>query len=213
MSTTTLFVELIIIGLEVCLWLILGVNLIVGNSGWFANLTSKFGNNAVLATIIVLATAYLFGIVIDKIAHFLIGYERLDQLLQPKHYKDGSHLESLANWLRAWLEAKKIERKDHPRMIHARSLIRSGEMGGDILYARSKIRILRASVFNVPLITLLAAGQLCCHNRQYLLVLAIGVVLTGLVIFAYLYTQRLYNRRLRRFAEFLGEKKLVEGGK
>ncbi len=143
----------------------------------------------------------------DKVAHFLISYERLAWLLQPKHFEPGSRIQRYAQRLRAWLEADDIEDTDHPRMIHAYIMTQSGELGGDVLYARSKIRILRASVFNIPLITLFAARQLGHSYSLCLLVSTTGIVITGSIIITYLYTQRLYNRRLRRFERFLGEKR------
>jgi hypothetical protein len=206
MSTTTLFVELLIIGLEVCLWLILGLMVIVDDSSWLSHLAGKFSGNAVLSTIVVFAVAYLVGIVIDKIAHFLIGYERLLWLLRPEHFESGSLGQRYARRLSAWLAADDIEDRDHPRMIHAQIMSQSGELGGDILYARSKIRILRASVINVPLIALFAAyaaWELCDSYGLVVLVLTTGTIFAGFVIFTYLYTQRLYNRRLRRFKRFL----------
>lgn len=194
MSTTTLFVELLIIGLEVCLWLVMLVSLILGDASWLGELVNQFKGHPVPATISLLAGAYLFGIVFDKVAHFLIGYERLTELLEPERFE----------WLRTWLEAKKIETKDHPRMIHAKLMAKTGEMGGDLLYARSKIRILRASVINIPLITITAALLLRDHPAQWPVVAILGLIFSGLIMATYLYTQRLYNRRLRRFHEFLG---------
>lgn len=206
MSTTTLFVELLIIGLEVCLWLILGITVIVDDSSWISHVNGKFSGNAVISTIVVFAVAYLFGIVIDKIAHFLIGYERLLWLLRPEYFESGSLGQRYAQRLSGWLAADDIEDRDHPRMLHAQLMTQSGELGGDILYARSKIRILRASVINVPLIALFAAfagWELCDSYGLFVLVLTIGPIFTGFIIFTYLYTQRLYNRRLRRFKRFL----------
>lgn len=193
MSTTTLFVELLIIGLEVCLWLVMLVSLILRDASWLIVLIGRFKGYPVPATIFVLAGAYLLGIVLDKVAHFFIGYERLTELLEPERFER----------LRTWLEAKPLEDDDHPRMLHARLMVKTGEMGGDLLYARSKIRILRASVLNVPLITITAALLLRSHLDQWLLVSILGLIFSGLIIGTYLYTQRLYNRRLRRFKRFL----------
>lgn len=192
MSTTTLFVELLIIGLEVCVWLVMLVSLILGDSIWLTALAGRFKGYPVPATIFVLAGAYLFGIVLDKVAHFLIGYERLTELLKSKRFER----------LKQWLEAEKLEKEDHPRMIHAKLMVESEEMGGDLLYARSKIRILRASALNVPLITVTAALLLRGHPAQWLLISIAGLMFSGLVMVSYLYTQRLYNRRLRRFKHF-----------
>ena len=71
MSTTTLFVELLIIGLQACVWLLLVVCSTAGvNSIYF--LAAKFGNYATLAMALVFALAYVLGIFFDKLATWLI---------------------------------------------------------------------------------------------------------------------------------------------
>jgi hypothetical protein len=203
MSTTTLYIELLIIGFEVCIWLGLLISLVLKDScfAWLAELTGVFKDQSVLLLAAAFGVAYFFGIAVDKVARFCFGYDKLLALFQC------AKLERL----RIWLEAKDIEDETHPSMIYAQIMVNTSGVTGELLYGRSKVRILRASVLNVPLIAITAALFLrSSEMAKWWLALIVGLILTAIVAAIYLYTIHLYNRRLERFRHFMRKKKRAQ---
>jgi hypothetical protein len=73
----------------------------------------------------------------------------------------------------------------------------------DLLFVRSKIRILRASVITLPLITVTAwpflRNHYPCEVELRVLVFALGIVFSALAIWGYRYIWALYDNRLEHF--------------
>ena len=193
MSTTTLFVELLIIGLQACVWLFMVVYSTIGvNSILIA--AEKFGKFPALTTALVFALAYVLGIFFDKLAKWLIEESWIGRCLQS--YKD-----------RLEIRNKYIKRRDKNPKNYAYIMVRKGQPLTDLLYARSKGRILRASIINIPMITL--AAMLCMYTYltippkwiQISLIVTFvdGIVLTLLFSWLYAYNEALHQARLKLF--------------
>lgn len=80
MSITSIFVELLIIGLQAGIWLIaLGVCL--GGADWSIYIHTKYSSLLPLITLPAFATTYTLGIVLDRISDilflFFYGFEDL----------------------------------------------------------------------------------------------------------------------------------------
>ncbi|NIS83509.1 MAG: hypothetical protein GTO14_25675 [Anaerolineales bacterium] len=188
MNTTSLFVELLIIGFEVVVWLVLFLGAATGSLTWIACLFKTFKNFEVLLTALVFALAYFLGILVDKIAKWLMEESPPGKRLQK--YIDRS-----------------ISQPRPFQKMYADVMVQEGEPMSDLIYARSKVRILRASILNLPLIALfvgLFMEQISQPETwwQLWVIAGIGALLTGLTFFVYLYNQRLYRGRLRLFAKF-----------
>jgi hypothetical protein len=203
MNTTTLFVELLIIGFQTCFWLSFLISLAIEDHhfNWLVQLANDFGNQSLLVAVAVFGIAYTLGVAVDKVAHFLVDLKLLE------YFK--GRFESF----RRWLEANEdLEQDSNPRMMYAQIMSNTADMTGDVLYARSKVRILRASILNFLLITLTAAAFLAVNDvrvpwlndvRISWLVLVAGLLSTLLFALTYLFTIHLYNLRLRRFKYYL----------
>lgn len=160
MSTTTLFVEILIIGLEALVWLAMALSL-----RWdmypmldFLRINQAY---SVLITPFLLALAYILGIIIDRAA---------DSLYRPLRY---SHKKDLPATVRAM----------RLRIMHA-----SDGMAKFLEYQRSRLRIARATVLNL-LVTLVAAAFLLTGTgeagaRVLPLVIAGGAIALALSVYA-----------------------------
>ena len=192
MSTTTLFVELLIIGLEACVWLFLVVYSTIGVNSILI-VADKFGKNTTLTTALVFALAYVLGIFFDKLAKWLFEESWIERRLKP--YKD-----RLAK-RHSNTRGDKIPEK------YAYIMVRKGQPMTDLLYARSKVRILRASIINIPMITL--AAMFCMYTyltippKWIQISLAVtfvdGIVITFLFTWLYAYNEVLHQERLELF--------------
>ena len=193
MSTTTLFVELLIIGLQACVWLFLVVYSTIGVNSILI-VAEKFGKFPTLTTALVFALAYVLGIFFDKLAKWLIEESWFGHSLK-KFYKD-----RLAK-RHSNTRGDKIPEK------FAYIMVRKGQPMTDLLYARSKVRILRASIINIPMITL--AAMLCMYtylkiqSKWIQISLAVtfvdGIVITLLFTWLYAYNEVLHQERLELF--------------
>lgn len=192
MNTTSLFVELLIIGFEVVVWLALLLGTITGSMAWIRDLLKVFKDFAALLTALVFALAYFLGILVDKIAKWLVEDSGLGKRLQKAI-------------------ARSIPKPRHVHKDYARVMVREGEPMSDLIYARSKVRILRASIINVPLMALFS-GLLAWSKpgsdtwRPLLVAMGIGALLTGLTFFVYVYNLRLFLRRLQLFSKEVSRK-------
>ncbi|MGD8791064.1 MAG: hypothetical protein PVF47_00820 [Anaerolineae bacterium] len=188
MATTTFYVELLIIGFEVCTWLVL---LLASRLGirWLVALPTNLKDYALLVTLLTFGLAYLLGIIFDKVAHFLVGTHR-------------SYIQTLIG--RQTIRNVAKEKEDDVRQIYARVVTEEGQTTSQVLYGRTKVRILRASVLNVPLIALAAAIFFSSRvGLQWWPIVPAALVFWLMTVGTYLYTQRLYWARLLRFKKYL----------
>jgi len=132
MSTTTVFVELLIIGLESLVWLALLISSLFGLD-WVPTIVSTFEKADVFATIAVIGLAYIVGIVVDEIC---------DSLIEPwaKRIRDSVQNDT------------KLKMWDIQAYVFSHSEVATSQLG----YMRSRLRILRSSIFNIILVVVFA---------------------------------------------------------
>ncbi len=128
MSTTMLFAELLIVGLQAVVWMALLVGAFVGPQG-FRWVACVFRNAGVPTTIGVMAIGYVAGVILD---------EFYESLIDPwaKHLRDGCRENGIPEM---WA-------------VQAHVFVKSTTGTSQLEYMRSRIWIVRSSIFNFFLI-------------------------------------------------------------
>ncbi len=172
MSTTVIFVEILITGIQASIWIALLVFAIFG-AQWLPNLFVTAKDWVSLITVFVFAIWYSLGIVFDRVAGLIF-----DNFLKPKEL-----LLRLPGMTR-----EQEPDKDNRRMA---LLMRENGAATSLDYYMSRERITRATTFNTILITLAAlfflfrrCGELGCASPAGLI---FGVFITGVILFVLSY--------------------------
>lgn len=134
MSTTTLFVELLIVGLEACTWLTLLIGALFGFD-WLLAFVSAFEKAEAFTTAVLLCFAYLVGIVVEEVSDWLI-----------KPWASRIRIRALKQ------KTGQPESYDMQAYVYSHS----SEATKQLDYMRSRRRILRASIFNIAMISVFA---------------------------------------------------------
>ncbi|MFI5176486.1 MAG: hypothetical protein ACHQKY_16625 [Terriglobia bacterium] len=159
MTTTTLFVELVVIGLHSILWIGMVILAFVGfrNVPWEKLLTLNLALPG-------LAVTYVLGIVIDRLAD--LAFISRDHRLRKMH-----PLENLPPFL----------------TMRFHILSKSKDTYEQLEYTRSRLRIARAAILNFTLLTLsallfvwLRSGG--TRSLQYRLLASLGIVVVGFLL-------------------------------
>jgi len=131
MSTTLLFIELLIAGVQASVWIVLFL-LAFSGVGWLAQLRADvLADWSALLTVVYLSFTYATGIIIDRAA---------DRLFHAQYKKIGRRI-----------------LPDNPRSVPAMrfALTRENDpLNAHFEYTRTRMRIARASALNFGLITL-----------------------------------------------------------
>lgn len=128
MNATTLFLEILITGLEAFVWIGLFISAVFG-SQWVFKVMDMFNNAEVFLTTVILAFAYVIGIIIEELT---------DTLFEPWSYR---------------LKSSYINKESPPfydMQIYVSS--HGGKEDDQFHYMRSRRRILRVSAFNISII-------------------------------------------------------------
>ncbi len=170
MNTTALFAEILVVGLEAEGWIFLLVLAGLG-TGWLADLDVLGGWEA-LFTLLVLATAYVLGVLVDRSADTLFR----------------------------WSEKKPLKpRVDFPEM-RLEVMDRSEGMAKFLDYQRSRLRVARGTLLNLPFLVLGVALflPLGAHLPAVWIAapLASGLVLIPLGMFVHKAISHAYDKRL-----------------
>ncbi|MBZ5537959.1 MAG: hypothetical protein LAO31_18540 [Acidobacteriia bacterium] len=159
MSTTTLFVELVVIGLHSILWIGILVLTFVGyqNLAWEKLLTLNLA-------VPVLGITYVLGIVIDRLSD--LAFISQDHRLRKMH-----PLEHLPPFL----------------MMRFFILNKSKDTYEQLEYTRSRLRIARAAILNFAMMTLAAilfvwAHQSATPARTHRLLASLVIVVVGTLL-------------------------------
>jgi hypothetical protein len=133
MSTTALFAEILVVGLEASAWISLAVLAVTG-TGWLDRLTG-LQDWAVLLTLIVVAAAYAIGVLIDGVADRAVEFTRKGMGKTHGEGRSGRQRDS-----EAWMAARMTVMNQ----------------GGDALvaflaYHRSRLRVVRGTAINMTL--------------------------------------------------------------
>jgi hypothetical protein len=189
MSTTSLFAEILIVGLEALVWIGLLVTA-VGGLGWTEHLPSK--DWATPATLALLAAAYVLGVLIDRAS------------------------DSLLSGVDARVRRRLVAPGQPPvNELRLRIMMASNEVTRFIEYIRSRIRIARSTTVNLVLIMLM--GVLAAlrqpafaalfggpaHTLGWLL--GLGVPLVVLSTFAWLRISGTFYRHLLTVNRLMSE--------
>lgn len=176
MSTTTAFVELLIIGMQALVWITLLMGALFGLQ-WTTELITAFEKAEALTTVGVLGFAYFMGILMDEFFEFLI--DPWARRIRKGVREEGSP--------ELWTMEAYV-------FGHAESAIRKME------YVRSRVRICRSSTFNIALATVFALvffetrspfSEPLQSNLRLFVGLA-GVTLTAVAIFVFWRIERSY---------------------
>lgn len=195
MSTTALLVELLVIGFEVWIWLLLLIATIMDNPGQLINFGHQIQSAGLLIVVFLLSVAYIFGIIVDKTMKYFIENSSLARFFQVRSFD--SQVEDSDLYRVAMLQQ------------YAYVVVRDGDVMSDLLYGRSKVRILRASIPLFPLISLTVVLLLARHTPlgqsgwPLGLLLGIGLIVSLLVLYIttwlFRYNSWLYQYRLKFF--------------
>lgn len=136
MSTTALFAELLIVGLQAVVWMTLLVGLLFGPQ-WFGQIAVAFREAGALVTVGIMAVGYVAGVILDEFYESLI--DPWAQRLRDRCREEGS-----------------------PEMwdVQAYVFAKSSSATAQLQYIRSRIRIVRSSVFNFSLIVVFSLAYL-----------------------------------------------------
>ncbi len=169
MSTTLLFVELLIVGLQVCVWIFM-LTIIAFGTNWFQAIKSSgLSDWSTLLTILILSFAYSFGIIVDRLADK--AFSKWEKRLRKKITPDYPYTTKM-----------KIELGEKYKIFE-----------NQFEYTKSRLRIARASSLNFGISTILAFLLILVRfkttfetNWVLLLVTSgIGIAITAGAIFSW----------------------------
>ncbi len=174
----TTFIELLVVGLQVATWLTLLVSALLG-PGWLAPVSAAAKGFELLVTAFVLGFTYLMGVIFDRAGSSLVGA-----------------IENKCVCMRLYNRKKVCSdaqaRKQQLITQRERVITHSDQATAQLAYMRSRIRILRSSLINIPLSAGAAlwfvgahgAGSLARGQVMWLIGVA-GAILTALTVVAY----------------------------
>lgn len=172
MSTTVVFVEFLIAGMQASAWLAVILLVIVGPEP-LASVSTVLRDFAGLTTLVLVAIWYTVGIIIDQVGNVIFTLLDIPGLL-----------------MRSALLKRLIEMR--PGLtVRTAVLAEVGNVAGFLDYNRSRIRIMRATTLNVCLVEItLAIVSVVCPEafcvrfsaRQATASIIAGVLFTGACI-------------------------------
>lgn len=171
MATTAVFTEILVVGLQVEAWIVLAVLSVFGTE-WVD--LAEVKDFAALVTVIVVALAYVLGIVVDRLADTLLdGFEKT---------KRGKGIKWRMSKNRKLAKPTKLS-KMRMAVMHE-----SEGMSRFLDYQRSRWRVARGTVVNLAILGPMAALYLVVQTDDHwlwaLLPLACAAVLVPVTYFA-----------------------------
>jgi|GEM_PF-1501981 len=162
MSTTAVFAELLVGGLQTLVWLTLLVMIVLGPS-----VLGPLAEAPSLSVIGVVAIAYPIGVLFDRVWDLLLKLLLIERWVEKRAKRSAG--------------VKVLEEEDEFLSTRRMILQSDPRVPVDVIhYNRSRMRVARASMFNVLLITvgaLLLATVRFQHMKIIILVLAVGLLL------------------------------------
>ncbi len=206
MSTTALIIEILVIGIQsgvaILLWAIgiLGYG-VLHKPLFLLDVHGGAWRWMPIIALVMLAACYTLGILVDRISMAIF-----DKLVRPI-------LRALCPpSLRAWSQ-KKVRAALAEEEAFVRVLSEEGELSGHLQDFRSRQRIARATVFNLILICLAflltphMATILPKSERSMLFVQTLGGILLVMVIIAWAMLHVTYQERLKQVEEIRSRKR------
>jgi hypothetical protein len=201
MVTTAIVAEILVTGLLALVWLILAFLNITGLIRIDGTTVTQLKDWASLILVLVLGFAYPLGVIVDRAADWLVG--PIDWRLRNNHFKydddDDVNLPKVSEArLRMLLDSK------------------NEGLASFLNYVRSRLRLARSTCLNLILITLAAAILLGTRssigNMELHAVIAGGLVLFSLSLFAWVRLSRTYYKRLAQGYKLVTEQQYPDGG-
>jgi hypothetical protein len=183
-GTSTAYVaEILVTGLQATIWLILAVLIVVGVD-WINEPTAyeQLTNWATLITVFVVGFAYALGVIVDRVADSAL--HRIDRWFRKKWFDTGYSSPGPVQAARLQVMAQE-------------------EALNDFLgYVRSRMRLARATSFNLILITTTASVLLATRTSascsEIMATIVGGLGLSLFSVFAWARISRTYYRRLKQ---------------
>jgi hypothetical protein len=196
MSTTAVFAEILIIGIQATIWVVLLIMSFFGFA-WIPTVSSSLENWIVPTVVILFSLCYTLGIIIDRIADLLF------LVMKPKGFFLNSRWRRLA------------QEQAHSN-THVAILLKDGHASTFFEYIRSRIRIVRATVVNLVftlISTLILIVRQCpslgCTSKTNLslVVILIGISIIGIALLALGLLQITYDVRITQAEQELEQVK------
>ena len=187
MKTTSIVIEILIIGFQTLIWCILVVLSMFGY--WWVNLNPDL---LLGFTLFITAMSYTFGVLFDNLWNRIS--EPMDKHIRSLYFKDTKEVHSMRGSIFA-------ENKQTVEFME---------------YIRSRMRIARSSVYNFPLITVAALVFITVQfqvvapelrMKIIIFVLVSGALLTLLAVSAYRKLTHTYYKQILVLYKELGNKK------
>lgn len=192
MTSTTIFAEILVVGLQAAIWLGLLLLLIAdfkgGNIEAVLRLMTSFKEWAALITAFMLGLAYALGIIVDRLA------DSASSLLEKQIYPEKKRREKALEELRK--DGFSVELPSSVGLRRLRVMSANPEMTKFLEYIRSRMRIARSTSFNLIPLTLVAVLLARHQNYLWLLILLAGLVLLAVSIYVSLRISDSYYARL-----------------
>ncbi|HEX9794855.1 MAG TPA: hypothetical protein VGC54_12800 [Planctomycetota bacterium] len=182
MATTAVFAELLVIGVQVLTWMGLLLLAIAGPGLETQPLAVALAGSPALAVLLVVSFAYLFGILADRLADSLFHLIDDDKKKQALAKFDADQLAGIG--------------------VMRTAVLMEGGAAADFLdYVRSRMRVVRASALNLPMIGWAALLYAAVRTADGAGVAAVSValgahVLGAVCVWAWLRIHTTYCRRL-----------------
>jgi hypothetical protein len=206
MTTTAVFAEMLVAGIEAMVWIVLITLAIAKPSKAAIGALVSLKDWAALITAIILAIAYGIGIVIDRASDSFFNKIKIMVESDSKTSNEAKPAD------KEHAEARKKERAEarnkedaHVLLLRLRVLARSDKVTDFIEYIRSRIRVARSTAVNLGLTTIATeAFLLRCTHASPSKIAAFVLLLSGLTIlavFAAIRIRKAYDKWLTSAAE------------
>jgi hypothetical protein len=182
MTTTTLIVEILISGILTCLWLLLGTITAFG-SGFLLGAAKDYPEAfAALA----IAVAYTVGVTFDRLWDFFTT--RVDEKIRRTYFPADDQLTTVRMQLFGTATA----------------------LQGYMEYIRSRMRIARAAMCNLPLIGLTGLGAALRHSCwqpwQFFVFAGLAILMSVAAAYSFHKLEHAYYKQLQAVGNFLQRK-------
>jgi hypothetical protein len=195
MNTTSLFIELLIVGIQACFWIILLVISFWGYN-WIYDIRLELNYWINLLTIALLTFCYTFGIIIDRIAVIILN------TLDPIIYSYFMKFTFISSKLELSVDKSEIE-------IHNKT----NKIPEYIQFYNSRLRVLRGTSINLIFFIISAVVFVSFRNEfifqtkfliKIIFIIFFGFILLLPTISSYLILNLIYTTRLDQIKEVLG---------
>lgn len=193
MDITAARLELLVIGIQALLWIVLFTTGAFGHS-WLCAVMESLKDWEVLITLFVLTACYSIGIVLDRVADYVLGFKEF-------HKKVTKKCKFLLKFVDIDAEPDRV-----------RILAEEGRANELIGYSRVQLRIIRGTVINTPLITISAAYyvwqkiDVLSKLWPMVIILFVGSCIFVLTLVIYSIIQSIHEKRIEIVKEIQAQK-------